>query len=83
MNRIGSAVVATRRLWKLLSTTQFKGSTEMSTDTKLKHSQKDLKEPGRSVSNRKSVVVKEMTDQNRDGRKHLHSYSYWKRGRHI
>jgi hypothetical protein len=47
--RIGNTVVATRRLWKLLSTTQFRGRTEMSTDKILKKPQKDLKDPGKSV----------------------------------
>ena len=48
-NRNGKTVVATRRLWKLLSTKQFSGNTEMSIENSEKCPQKEVKRSGKSA----------------------------------
>ena len=48
-NSIGKTVVATRRLWKLLSTKQFSGNTEMSMENSEKCPQKEVKRSGKSA----------------------------------
>jgi hypothetical protein len=66
MNMSGKTVVATRRLWKLLSTTQFKGSTEISMENMLNLTQKDLKSTGKSVKKKVEENVMTTWEQKRE-----------------